>query len=137
MKFCTGCKEEKSEADFYKHKNSKDGLAWWCKDCDRLQARKSRARHLEAHRAVDRAYYERHKEEKLAKARLRTLKYPYKNAAHVKVREALIKGFLVKQPCEVCGSIDAQAHHDDYSKPLVVRWLCRVHHMRLHHGKSD
>lgn len=25
-----------------------------------------------------------------------------------------------------------QAHHDDYSKPLEVRWLCPSHH-KLHH----
>ncbi len=36
----------------------------------------------------------------------------------------------IKKPCEVCGTI-AEAHHDDYSKPLEVRWLCSVHHKEL------
>jgi hypothetical protein len=38
------------------------------------------------------------------------------------------------QPCEVCGLVDADAHHDDYAKPTDVRWLCRSHH-RQHHAK--
>lgn len=42
------------------------------------------------------------------------------------------KGKIKKSPCEVCGSLVVEAHHDDYSKPLDVRWLCRTHHMRLH-----
>jgi hypothetical protein len=41
---------------------------------------------------------------------------------------------LKRQPCEVCGIIDADAHHDDYAKPTEVRWLCRSHH-RKHHAK--
>ena len=40
---------------------------------------------------------------------------------------------LVKRPCEMCGA-DAQAHHEDYSKPLEVRWLCPVHHRQRHEG---
>lgn len=44
----------------------------------------------------------------------------------------LKRGKLVKQPCEVCGSPESQMHHDDYSKPLEVRWLCRRHHLYLH-----
>lgn len=38
---------------------------------------------------------------------------------------------LKRQPCEECGEW-AEAHHDDYDKPLEVRWLCFKHH-RAHH----
>lgn len=48
--------------------------------------------------------------------------------AHVYLK----RGKLKRQPCEVCGSA-AQMHHDDYSRPLEVRWLCRFHHLELHH----
>ena len=41
------------------------------------------------------------------------------------------RGKVEKQPCEICGQ-PAQAHHHDYSKPLVVQWLCRLHHLNLH-----
>lgn len=44
----------------------------------------------------------------------------------------IARGHLVKGPCEVCGDPDVEAHHDDYSKPRAVRWLCVVHH-RSHH----
>lgn len=44
----------------------------------------------------------------------------------------LRRGKLVKQPCSVCGSPDSQMHHHDYSKPLDVVWLCRLHHIDLH-----
>lgn len=42
------------------------------------------------------------------------------------------RGTLKKMPCEKCGEPKSQMHHDDYSKPLDVRWFCRPHHMELH-----
>ena len=38
---------------------------------------------------------------------------------------------IERQPCEVCGA-KAEAHHDDYDKPLEVRWLCFKHHREWH-----
>lgn len=47
----------------------------------------------------------------------------------------LRRGLLVRQPCEVCGG-EAEMHHDDYDKPLDVRWLCRDHHLACHRQGS-
>lgn len=44
---------------------------------------------------------------------------------------ALRRGRLTRQPCEVCGE-RAEMHHPDYSQPLLVRWLCPVHHRDVH-----
>lgn len=44
---------------------------------------------------------------------------------------------LVSQPCEVCGDTNTYKHHDDYSKPLEVRWFCPKHHQRLHSSVKE
>jgi hypothetical protein len=62
-------------------------------------------------------------------------KYPEKHAAHRMMTSAIRKGELVRGACEVCGEIKTDGHHDDYSKPLDVRWLCRKHHIEAHHGR--
>jgi hypothetical protein len=31
-----------------------------------------------------------------------------------------------------CGEPRVDAHHDDYARPLDVRWLCRPHHRLTH-----
>lgn len=59
------------------------------------------------------------------------------------VRRAIQNGELVPPgKCEGCGrtenSLRAKrkrtiwAHHDDYSKPLIVRWVCPSCHMKWH-----
>lgn len=57
-------------------------------------------------------------------------KYPQMAAAHDAVRFALRRGELRRPSrCETCLlSIKPHAHHDDYSRPLEVRWLCRACH---------
>src|SRR5262252_7816106 len=52
--------------------------------------------------------------------------------AGYKVTHAVNKGRLTREPCEVCGDPDTEAHHEDYDKPLEVKWLCRTHHRERH-----
>lgn len=60
-----------------------------------------------------------------------------KYSAHQKVKVAMKSGKLIKpEKCEVCkkeGKIEA--HHEDYSKPLDVIWMCQYCHL-YHHQRS-
>jgi len=85
----------------------------------------------------DRRYYEKNKERILKRMRKDYQSNKHKHSARQKVRTALYNGILIRMPCEECGtSKDIHAHHEDYSKPLEVRWLCRKHHFMLHWGKG-
>lgn len=44
------------------------------------------------------------------------------------------RGKLVKTACQVCGAVEVEGHHPDYSRPLDVVWLCREHHMEIHNS---
>ena len=56
---------------------------------------------------------------------------PEKKKAHYAVRDALRSGKIHRHPCSVCGN-KAEAHHEDYSKPLDIIWLCTKHHVARH-----
>ena len=43
----------------------------------------------------------------------------------------LRRGKLVKVPCD-CGSEKVEMHHEDYSKPLDVEFMCRPCHLERH-----
>ena len=89
--------------------------------------------YFRAHRKV---YYARPEARERRNAHMRAYAKAEANRerflARWKVNRALAKGRLVRQPCEVCGALRVHAHHDDYSKPLDVRWLCRQHHDEHH-----
>lgn len=53
------------------------------------------------------------------------------------VRRAIKAGRLTRKPCEICGASPTEAHHDDYSRPLDVRWLCKRHHVEHHNAKAE
>jgi hypothetical protein len=60
---------------------------------------------------------------------------PAKARAHSLVARAIAKGELVRQPCELCGDFPTEAHHEDYSKPLEVLWVCGDCHRSIVHEK--
>jgi hypothetical protein len=94
-----------------------------------------------AHRAKER---ERHREERQRnRARIRgyfrryEIEHAEKRRAHGAVKYALRTGRMVRpSDCEECfrepeaGKL--HAHHDDYSRPLSVKWLCPLCHKAAH-----
>lgn len=58
-----------------------------------------------------------------------------KKKARVLVNRLVSRGFLIPTTCvRVNGSCHGriEGHHEDYSKPLDVDWLCSFHHRQRH-----
>ena len=56
-----------------------------------------------------------------------------RDSAGSMLRRAVKEGRLQRLPCEVCSNPTTEGHHDDYERPLEVRWLCKRHHEDEHH----
>ena len=97
-----------------------------CSKCglpnDRLPQKYCRA----CHAAYARAHRPRHADLP-EEQRLRAVARAYANVYQK-------RGKLVPQPCESCSAPGVQKHHDDYNRPLEVRWFCRKCHLDLHLG---
>lgn len=57
------------------------------------------------------------------------LKNPKKVEVYKIVFHGVRNGTLKKQVC-FCGNLKVEAHHEDYSKPLMIVWLCKKHHVQ-------
>jgi len=144
MKTCIQCHESKPPAEFYAHPKMADGRLGKCKACCRAYV----ASRYHLLRSTDLTWYEAEldrQRKKARRARVRGdasdtrdsakkwgMRNRLKRHAHNLVAYAVHRGTLLQQSCEVCGEVAAQAHHDDYSKPLDVRWLCCKCHAAVH-----
>ncbi len=125
------CLHTKPRSAFYPMSRGR-GAQSYCKSCERARRKHYEKTHV---------YKEtKHKWASSEAGRISQRKWqqktyatnPEKSHAHCAVHYALKTGKLIRQPCEICGFPQAEAHHDDYSRPLDVRWLCRRHHADLH-----
>lgn len=148
VKTCKKCSQSKPISDFYPHPQMRDGHLNMCKECSIAETMRWKAiksadpewieKEAQRHRDKARRYRESGRHPNLTGAakteviRKYRKKYPEKALAHTAVNGALRKGVLHKLPCMVCGCPKSEAHHDDYSKPLDVIWLCPAHHAERH-----
>ena len=138
MKRCFKCGEEKEITEFYKHPMMADGHLGKCKECTKRDVHENYDLKFEKYREYERErFLDQDRKKKIIEYHrkmrmLNRIKYKARQAVGNAIRDGLIE----REPCEVCGAHDSQAHHDDYSKPLLIRWLCFVHH-RLTHGQLN
>ncbi len=148
-KRCYACKQFLSRDRFSKNASKKDGLSDSCKPCayelqkkikldpERWAARMLRQLNWQKKNPEKKCEqikkWQRKNRDKVNEHAARgRQKHPEKHAAREITRAAIKRGQIIKLPCEKCGHDKAQAHHDDYSKPLEVRWLCQKHHTEHH-----
>lgn len=154
-KKCSKCKVEKSSQEFGRCSATKSGLLSRCKLCREDYRRawskssggkeKIRLRSVRYWRNRNDSQKQKHLENgrkysKTNNGRISSLKRvqkwkaanPRRAAAHWRVKNAIRDGKINRQPCEICRNEKSHAHHDDYSKPLDVMWLCPQHHKDRH-----
>jgi hypothetical protein len=149
MKVCKQCGVEKEIGSFYTHSKMADGHLNKCIDCVKDRVSKHRQANLERIKAYDkerstnldrvmaRKQYAKSEQGKVAhKKAMENYKkrYPMAYAAHVILGNAVKNKTIVRaDSCSKCSSIyKVEGHHDDYTKPLEVRWLCEPCHKEWH-----
>lgn len=149
-KECRECFTVKPLSDFYKCAKMFDGHFNKCKECAKAKVTAHRNKNIEAVREYDR---KRSKQPHRLKANRDNSKQyrdsgrhgvvnkkyrddnPEKYRAHNILNNAIRDG-KIKKPykCEVCDKRRTlHGHHDDYSKPLDVDWLCA----QCHNGRHE
>ena len=88
-------------------------------------------------RRAEKKYRQTSKKDKLRryiyKQKIKTTPIGYqKYTARRLAQIAVLKGLLIKSPCQYCGIPKTEGHHNDYNKPLEVIWLCSKCHQKLH-----
>ena len=147
---CRKCGTTKPLEEFCKSPRSKGGRDYTCGACAVVRAQKwaeknrSRSREIkrkwreknpDKQRASEVAYREAHRDEVNKRNRQYERDNREKKNCHRRVQVALKSGALIRPwRCPSCGkeTRKVHAHHNDYSKPLDIWWLCSSCHVRLH-----
>ena len=142
-KFCPGCSLTLSAELFYVRKTRFDGLSSYCKKCDyrraKERAHKNWDKHLDNQKRWKKAYYGDVSPYYLYKDRPRK-RIKEHDSARDKLGKAVRRGDLIKpDKCSVCltelPKSKIHGHHEDYSKPLEVKWICQPCHGKIHRTK--
>ena len=135
IKQCFKCLKELPIDEFYKHPRMGDGHLNKCKECTRRDTSKNYQGKREQYAEYERKRFTtaRRKAQILKYDRNRRVVHPDKCYARAKVGNSVRNGKLKKEPCKFCGNTKVQAHHEDYSKPLDVIWVCfKCHREKFH-----
>jgi len=132
MKTCFKCGRTLPLDAFYKHPKMKDGCLNKCRDCTKADVRNYRLNN--PGKLKDYEEKRNHRPARIVQMREHLQRhraaFPEKNRARQAVSREVKAGRMCKLPCQFpgCGSLNVEAHHPDYSKPLEVIWYCHRHH---------
>jgi hypothetical protein len=133
-KTCRKCGEQKPLSEYYKHPTMADGHSSMCKSCRSEYAiAYGKSKHGKA--VIKKANSDPKRRDAFKKNIERWRKNnPHKRRAHSKVSNSLRAGKIERpSECSSCGDTGKiHGHHDDYSKPLEVIWLCPSCHRERH-----
>jgi hypothetical protein len=136
IKTCKTCGIEKDVSLFYK---TPGGYRGECKKCTikshhKYQNDVSRAKKRAMNALNGRAYEPNNANRNNKATRKYEQQNPIKKGAHDKLNKAIKTGKIKANCfCEICGiETKTQAHHTDYSEPLIVVWVCRECHRDIH-----
>lgn len=146
MKTCRRCNKPKEDSEFNTYKKyGKTYLKSMCKPCqsewyaEKGYGKKSYEDNRQHKKQLMKAYTQTKAGKEAAKRAQekyrRSSQYSLKQNARKKVFRAVQSGKLVKPICcESCSQeLALEAHHEDYSKPLEIKWLCKECHENTHH----
>jgi ribosomal protein S27AE len=131
-KWCPSCEQTLTADLFAKNRSRPNGLGAYCLACNRRKQAAERARRGEGYREMRRRY--RASEKGRAAYGRYVPKHPWQKWAQALVWREIDAGRMTKpETCSECGKGGlVDGHHDDYAKPLEVRWLCRWCHQEWH-----
>jgi len=131
MRRCPSCKQVLPLESFYRN-TRKNAYSSKCRDClieyAREWAKKNRE-YLRRWRAANRRRWIEYRRRALSTPEARA-KQQARSDFNVAVRRGRINR---PSECSACGvKCRPEGHHDDYAKPLHVKWLCRPCHSLAH-----
>lgn len=135
-KICSGCGQEKPIGEFNKDRKSPDRHQHMCRACFSRYNRERYAADPQRFKEAVRKYQDENLENLFVTRMEMCERNPSRSNANSAVTYALKLGYIEKPDhCLGCGrkSDEARvtAHHNDYSKPLEVVWVCDRCHRRL------
>ena len=136
---CSACHRVLPLDNFSFDRRVRSGRQKRCRECTVVYLRQYRKakRDLLAQKDRERSQRpERKRQQAKADARRRQVA-AHKINARKRVHRALRKGAITRQACRFCGSVHVQAHHEDYSRPLDVVWVCQQCHRQHFHPAKD
>jgi hypothetical protein len=127
VKTCFKCGVEKPRTEFYRHPQMGDGLLGKCKDCAKRDVKRDRLAKVEQKREYDK---QRAKlPHRIAMAKRIHTRWKQQHPDRRKAQNAAAKVGRRTKECEGCGAERRlERHHPDYSKPLLIVWLCKPCH---------